>query len=270
MANNQAFFVKYKDNQPVKIETHYVGEQERRRPLSDVCDVIRASTSDSTRRLLGLPDDYGPLILHAVVDGVESVLPGNQTLFSIPTPSCSFANPLIIKTLGANVLECPLYQLSFISTSEASTDSRFSVVPESVAHWNEFEELVSAFSSPLQKLIYQVPSDSIVGIEESMYPHFSSLFLWAKEALVAPGELILSDYLRANVIGRPDFFFVNRGYVYLTFEVKRPLMLPSALRHLAEIFSDQFRTDPTGGLVKAVCQEFGYMVVCTLFRFAAL
>ncbi|KAJ3336114.1 hypothetical protein HDU83_009701, partial [Entophlyctis luteolus] len=68
---NLVFFVKHAHNQPIKIETHYIGEQERRRPLSDVADVIAASATDNTRRLLGLPGDYGPLTLHAVVDGVE-------------------------------------------------------------------------------------------------------------------------------------------------------------------------------------------------------
>ncbi|TPX40250.1 hypothetical protein CcCBS67573_g10635, partial [Chytriomyces confervae] len=68
---NQVFWVQYQTNQPVKIETHYVGERERRRPLSDVADVIGAATLGTTRRLIGLPKDFGPLTLHAVVDGVE-------------------------------------------------------------------------------------------------------------------------------------------------------------------------------------------------------
>ncbi|KAJ3235988.1 hypothetical protein HDU77_011872, partial [Chytriomyces hyalinus] len=40
------------------------------------------------------------LTLHAVVDGVESTLAGNQLLSLISTASCSFDNPLIIKSLN--------------------------------------------------------------------------------------------------------------------------------------------------------------------------
>ncbi|KAJ3379978.1 hypothetical protein HDU80_002247, partial [Chytriomyces hyalinus] len=68
---NQVFWVQYQTNQPVKIETHYVGERERLRPLSDVADVIGAATLGTTRRLIGLPKDFAPLTLHAAVDGVE-------------------------------------------------------------------------------------------------------------------------------------------------------------------------------------------------------
>jgi hypothetical protein len=61
---NQEFFLKYKDNQAVKINTHFNGEHERRRPLTDVADLVAAAVAEPTRRLLGLPDDYGPLTLH--------------------------------------------------------------------------------------------------------------------------------------------------------------------------------------------------------------
>ena len=42
MNNNKAFFVQYRTNQPLKVETHYFGEQERRRPLADVGDLVAA------------------------------------------------------------------------------------------------------------------------------------------------------------------------------------------------------------------------------------
>ncbi len=38
--NNQEFFIKYLDYQPRGIETHFIGESERRRPLSTVGDLI--------------------------------------------------------------------------------------------------------------------------------------------------------------------------------------------------------------------------------------
>ncbi|KAJ3194109.1 hypothetical protein HDU82_002567, partial [Entophlyctis luteolus] len=95
---NQVLFVTYAGNQPVKIETHYIGEQERRRPLSDVADVIAASATDTTRRLLGLPGDYGPLTLHAVVDGVEGPALEPDLLLSDLTAGRTAKSALIIKS----------------------------------------------------------------------------------------------------------------------------------------------------------------------------
>jgi hypothetical protein len=39
---NKKFYIKYLTNQPIKVETHYIGEQDRRRPLTDVGDLIGA------------------------------------------------------------------------------------------------------------------------------------------------------------------------------------------------------------------------------------
>jgi HNH endonuclease len=61
---NREYYVKYLDNQPVLVETHYMGEEERKRPLEIVASLIVACTVETTRRLLGLPENYGPLTLH--------------------------------------------------------------------------------------------------------------------------------------------------------------------------------------------------------------
>ncbi|KAJ3248455.1 hypothetical protein HDU77_008115 [Chytriomyces hyalinus] len=66
---NQVFFVQYQTNQPIQIETHYLGEQERRRPLSDVADMTGAAKQTLAPRFDSTPTDA--LTLHAVVDGVE-------------------------------------------------------------------------------------------------------------------------------------------------------------------------------------------------------
>ncbi|KAJ3223419.1 hypothetical protein HDU78_011322, partial [Chytriomyces hyalinus] len=95
---NEVFWVQYQTNQPVKIKTHYVGGQKRRRPLSVVADVIGAAKQTMAPHFDATPTDE--LTLHAVVDGVESTLPGNLLLSLIPTASCSFDNPLIIKSLN--------------------------------------------------------------------------------------------------------------------------------------------------------------------------
>ncbi|KAI8822721.1 hypothetical protein BJ741DRAFT_541798, partial [Chytriomyces cf. hyalinus JEL632] len=91
---NEALFVQYQSYQPVKINTHFDAQGvSRGNPLSDVADVIGAYRSGSL--LADTPIEL--LTLHAVVDGVESILPGNKLLSLIPTASCSFDNPLIIK-----------------------------------------------------------------------------------------------------------------------------------------------------------------------------
>ncbi|KAI8823930.1 hypothetical protein BJ741DRAFT_714983 [Chytriomyces cf. hyalinus JEL632] len=93
---NKVLFVQYQSYQPVKIQTHQliIGTGESVQMLSDVADVIGAYRSGSL--LADTPIEL--LSLHAVVDGVEYILPGNMLLSLIPTASCSFDNPLIIKS----------------------------------------------------------------------------------------------------------------------------------------------------------------------------
>jgi len=40
--DNLELYVKYSSYPPVKIETHYIGEEDRKRPLKDVSDLILA------------------------------------------------------------------------------------------------------------------------------------------------------------------------------------------------------------------------------------
>ena len=67
---NREFYIQYLDNQPVPIDTHFIGENNRRRPLSTVGHLVAACTVEQTRRLLGLPEDYGPLTLH-LPEGID-------------------------------------------------------------------------------------------------------------------------------------------------------------------------------------------------------
>jgi hypothetical protein len=47
MENNKTFYIRFANNQPVKIETHYIGELDRRRPLTDVADLIQGFGSSN-------------------------------------------------------------------------------------------------------------------------------------------------------------------------------------------------------------------------------
>ncbi|TPX75516.1 hypothetical protein CcCBS67573_g03216 [Chytriomyces confervae] len=82
---NRVFFVQYQTNQPVKIETHYVGEQERRRPLEDVADMVGAFF-------------LGQYNLHAVVDGVEGPALKPDLPLSTLSAGLTAKNALVIKS----------------------------------------------------------------------------------------------------------------------------------------------------------------------------
>ncbi|EGF80545.1 hypothetical protein BATDEDRAFT_35163 [Batrachochytrium dendrobatidis JAM81] len=92
---NKQLYIKYLENQPVEIETHFDGELERKRPLNNVSKLIAAIVVEPTRRLAGIPEDYGPITLHFVVDG--PAISGNTLLTSIQEPVSSYDHPLIIK-----------------------------------------------------------------------------------------------------------------------------------------------------------------------------
>ncbi|KAJ2999708.1 hypothetical protein HDV02_001951 [Globomyces sp. JEL0801] len=69
MTENTELFIKYLETQPVKIETHFIGDQNRRRPLKDVGDVLRAYFPNAQ------PNELGLYSLH-LPDGIDrSVLP---------------------------------------------------------------------------------------------------------------------------------------------------------------------------------------------------
>ncbi|KAJ8327526.1 hypothetical protein O5D80_004906 [Batrachochytrium dendrobatidis] len=94
---NKAFFVQYLTNQPVKVDTHINSERTALRPfpLDSVADLVVAIVVEPTRRLSGIPEDYGPLTIHYVVDG--PVIAGNTLLTSIQEPVGSYDQPLVIK-----------------------------------------------------------------------------------------------------------------------------------------------------------------------------
>ena len=88
---NQILFVKYKDNQPVKIETHYSVDQIRPKALSDVADLIAAYRPGSL--LADIPIEL--LTLHAAGDA-EALRPG-LSLVDVASGHTD-DNPLIIKS----------------------------------------------------------------------------------------------------------------------------------------------------------------------------
>ncbi|KAJ8331806.1 hypothetical protein O5D80_000111 [Batrachochytrium dendrobatidis] len=159
---NKAFFVQYLTNQPVEIETHFDGELERKRPLNNVSKLIAAIVVEPTRRLAGIPEDYGPLTLHYVVDG--PAIAGDVLLKSIQHPVGSYDQPLVIKSKNdygqslahgptvrldkflSNTLEDIEKDLSKISTT--GTRRRHSKTPSHVGRWESFSTDAKAYEYP--------------------------------------------------------------------------------------------------------------------------
>ncbi|KAK5668190.1 hypothetical protein QVD99_005227 [Batrachochytrium dendrobatidis] len=91
---NKQFYIKYLDNQPVEIETHFDGELERKRPLNNVSKLIAAFQALPNSPLASA--FVGDLTIHFVVDG--PAIAGDVLLKSIQHPVGSYDHPLVIKS----------------------------------------------------------------------------------------------------------------------------------------------------------------------------
>jgi hypothetical protein len=98
MTENQTFFIQYNQNQPVKIETRYIGEQERRRPLTDVADLV-AAYKTAVAPLLD-NSSLAQLTLHSVTDGVEATYNTWDSLTALGPNGKTGTSPLIIRSRG--------------------------------------------------------------------------------------------------------------------------------------------------------------------------
>ncbi|KAJ3238626.1 hypothetical protein HDU78_003407 [Chytriomyces hyalinus] len=97
---NQVFFVQYQTNQPVQIRTHQLITSTGLwvQTLFNVADIIDAAALNTTRRLIGLPEDFGPLTLHAVIDGVEGPALQVDLILSDLSTGRKPKNALVIKS----------------------------------------------------------------------------------------------------------------------------------------------------------------------------
>ncbi|KAL5037071.1 hypothetical protein RTP6_004554 [Batrachochytrium dendrobatidis] len=92
---NQEFYIRYLDNQPVKIDIHVNNERTALRPfpLLTVSHLIAAYKIATIPLLDNL--SLAQLTLHNALDG--PVIPGNRLLTSIQYPLGTYEQPLIIK-----------------------------------------------------------------------------------------------------------------------------------------------------------------------------
>lgn len=79
---NFEFYIKYQNNNPIPVQTHFIGEQERRRPLSTVAHLLAAFFPSAE------PEDLGQFNVHYFVDGIVGpAIPINTSLASIQEPN---------------------------------------------------------------------------------------------------------------------------------------------------------------------------------------
>ena len=108
---NKQFYIKYLTNGPVKVETHYIGEKDRRRPLTDVGDLVAAfqarpgsllANTDSGLITLHLPDSIARSAsglgedCFANVDETDTTLDTGCSLSSLGSLGSNSKMPLLI------------------------------------------------------------------------------------------------------------------------------------------------------------------------------
>ena len=160
---NIVFYIKYKDNQPVKIQTHFDHNRNKReQPLSDVADVIGAAKQALAPRFDSTPSDE--LTLHAAVDA-EALRPG-LSLVDVASGHTD-DNPLIIKS--KNDMEVELSQPQFFNT--ISID----MTPEKLVEWLKSSATSSSANLAEEKIVSQQDVNADVPIEFSLAGREESL-----------------------------------------------------------------------------------------------
>ncbi|KAJ8330818.1 hypothetical protein O5D80_000844 [Batrachochytrium dendrobatidis] len=227
---NERFYIKYLDYQPVKIETHFNGELERRRPLTDVADLVAAIVVEPTRRLAGIPEDYGPLTLHSAVD--EPAIPGNTLLTSIQQPTGSYDHPLIIRSLSDTItmdehMVCSLPEPVYDNpVSRPNTSGRIWKKPTHVFLWSDFKQSVVDWiganhhqhSQRVQKPVF-VPGIIITEEVQSLQPFIKLNLLNISAKCFIPSEFKARRQI-TSCVGEPDHLMTRDGEIVAIVEEK--------------------------------------------------
>ncbi|EGF80597.1 hypothetical protein BATDEDRAFT_24344 [Batrachochytrium dendrobatidis JAM81] len=227
---NERFYIKYLDYQPVEIETHFNGELERRRPLTDVADLVAAIVVEPTRRLAGIPEDYGPLTLHSAVD--EPAIPGNTLLTSIQQPTGSYDHPLIIRSLSDTItmdehMVCSLPEPVYDNpVSRPNTSGRIWKKPTHVFLWSDFKQSVVDWiganhhqhSQRVQKPVF-VPR-VITEEVQSLQPFIKlNLLNISAKCFIPPSEFKARRQI-TSCVGEPDHLMTRNGEIVAIVEEK--------------------------------------------------
>ncbi|KAJ1503809.1 hypothetical protein HMI54_005373 [Coelomomyces lativittatus] len=181
---NRAFFLQYLTKQPVKVETHYIGHQDRRRPLTDVADLVAAFFLNTPPNELGqyslhLPDDVARTALRedcfATVDENDTTLDTGCPLSALGSLGSKSKQPLIIKS---SIVHGLTVGNDSSPTSTNSSKSSVNIRTDGIDIDTEHLER----SELVQKLINLIHSNSIVLLTSPAASGKSSLFKLYKVA----------------------------------------------------------------------------------------
>ncbi|EGF80212.1 hypothetical protein BATDEDRAFT_25057 [Batrachochytrium dendrobatidis JAM81] len=167
------FYIQYKNNSPVSVFTQYLHVPEGKEP--DISDLVAAIAVEPTRRLAGIPADYGPLTLHFVVDGVEMTYNSWEPITVLKTNGTVGSSPLIIKsksdvesdaddTMFSNPNQIPMTATGLLEWLSGSNNS-------STVDLADKQILSQQQTNPNQKVVFP-----LVGREKSLQ-HIASCFM---------------------------------------------------------------------------------------------
>ena len=255
---NKTFYIKDLANQPVPIETHFVGEQDRFLPLETVGDLVAAFNP-----LLD-PCSLAQLTLHSAVDGVP--IPENTLLIDIQQPLGSYEQPLIIKsTLGINVFFSNTLQDIEKSLSKPTTTGTIRSHPKTpkvVGRWKEFISEAARFEYPTtpigndvvlpstSEIKFNLERDVHTVIQAHLY-NFNRIFRDQEKACRFRSKAYTFPLTPQTepFIGAPDNVLILGSKVLSFIEYKTPNDLPvrnsvnGQLFDLLEIYQEDIRCE---------------------------
>ncbi|KAI8891972.1 hypothetical protein BC833DRAFT_626280, partial [Globomyces pollinis-pini] len=255
---NKAFFIQYLTNKPVQVETHYIGEHDRRRPLTNVAHLIAAYTAHPTRRLLGLPGDFGPLTLHlpegvsrsaledycfATVDENDTTLDAGCPLSALGSLGSKSKQPLLIKSVSVRINDflsntLPDIEKALSKPSTTGTRRKYSKTPEETGRWESFKTEAAGYTYPTTPIGSDISLPSTRGITfnlekdvdtviQSHLHNFNRIFedegkMWRFRSKATANQ----EEDSSNFIGVPDFVLTLDSKVLSFVEDKTPNDLP--------------------------------------------
>ena len=181
---NKEYYIKYINNQPVPVNTHYIGEQERKRPLSTIAHLIAAFQPNSLLAntplellTLHLPDSVQRSAsglgedCFATVDENDTTLDTGCPLSALGSLGSKSKQPLIIKSKNdMEVASSPKNS----GSSKSSVNIKNDGIDIDTEHLERFELV--------EKLVNLVSSNSIVLLTSPAGSGKSSLFKLYKAA----------------------------------------------------------------------------------------
>ncbi|EGF79833.1 hypothetical protein BATDEDRAFT_89352 [Batrachochytrium dendrobatidis JAM81] len=230
---NKAFYIKYLDYQPVKIETHFNGELERRRPLTDIGGLVVAFQALPNSPLASTFVDE--LTLH-LPDG--PAIPGNTLLIDIQQPTGSYDHPLIIRSLSDTItmdehMVCSLPKPVYDNpVSRPNISGRIWKKPTHVFLWSDFKQSVVDWiganhhlhSQRVQKPVFvpRVITEEVQSLQPFILDNLLNI---SAKCFIPPSEFKARRQI-TSCVGEPDHLMTRNGEIVAIVEEKGNWTLP--------------------------------------------